>query len=396
MRILLYAGKGGVGKTSVAAATGVVAARQGLKTLIMSLDPAHSLSDVFDLDISLMSKSRGKPNNLAPNLWIQELDIYEEILENWGEFHSYLSQLFATTGVDDVLAEELAVMPGMEEISALLHINRYFNNKMYDLIILDCAPTAESLRFISLPQTLDWYMKKIFRLERNLVKIARPVAKRFYDVPLPEDRMFDSIERMHQRLHGADTLLTDPATTSVRLVCNPEKMVLRETQRAFMSFRLNGLSIDGVVINRILPSKDQSQFLGHWADVQSKYLDMAKEFFQPVPIFTAPLGNDEILGVDALGDFGQGIFGNTDPSQVLYQRQSMDFIRDDGCCCVKLHMPFAQKQDIDLAKVGDELIIRVGNIKRSIILPRAFAALEPTGAKLTNDELLVNLGETDD
>lgn len=396
MRILLYAGKGGVGKTSVAAATGVVAARQGLKTLIMSLDPAHSLSDVFDLDISLMSKNKGKPNQLDDNLWIQELDIHEEIVNHWGEVHKYLSQLLATSGVDDVLAEELAVLPGMEEVSALLHVNRYYNQETYDLVILDCAPTAESLRFISLPQTLDWYMNKVFRLERNIMKIARPVAKRIYDVPLPEDRMFDSIERMHQRLHGADSLLTNPDTTSVRLVCNPEKMVLRETQRAFMSFRLNGLSIDGVIINRILPTEDQGSFLGRWADVQSKYLDMAKEFFQPVPIFTAPLGGDEILGVDALGGFGQEIFGDTDPAKVLYHRQALDFVKEDDACSVKLHMPFAQKQEIDLAKVGDELIVRVGNIKRSIIMPRAFAALEPTGANLSNDELVIKLGECHD
>ncbi len=393
MRILLYAGKGGVGKTSVAAATGVVAARRGQKTLVMSLDPAHSLSDVFDLDISLMDKNKGKPNEVAENLWIQELDIHEEIVDHWGEVHKYLSQLLATTGVDDVLAEELAVLPGMEEVSALLHINRYYNQEAYDLVILDCAPTAESLRFISLPQTLDWYMSKVFRLERNIVKLARPVAKRFYDVPLPEDRMFDSIERMHQRLHGADNLLTNMETTSVRLVCNPEKMVLRETQRAFMSFRLNGLAIDGVIINRILPQDAQSDFFGHWANVQNKYLDMAREFFQPVPLFMAPLGEDEVLGVEALGRFGDQIFGQIDPSKVLYRRQSIDFIRKDGRCSVKLHMPFAQKQEIDLAKIGDELIVRVGNIKRSIILPRAFAALEPTGASLTNDELMIKLGE---
>jgi len=232
MRILLYAGKGGVGKTSIAAATGIITAGRGMKTMVMSLDPAHSLSDGFDLDRSLMDKNRGIPIPVADRLWIQELDVQEEITRSWGEVHKYLSLLLNTSGIEDILAEELAILPGMEEISALFYVNQYVKRCEYDLIILDCAPTAESVRFVSIPRTLEWYMRKVFRLQRRLVGYVRPMAKKLADIPLPHDQYFANIENLFDRLKGVDLLLTDPEVTSVRLVTNPEKMVLRETPRA--------------------------------------------------------------------------------------------------------------------------------------------------------------------
>ena len=253
MRIIFFAGKGGVGKTSVAAATGIRTAEMGQKTIIMSLDVAHSLSDIFDLDRDLLDQNRGRPFNVNKNLWIQELDISEEMERNWGDIHRYLSTLFKTTGLDTILAEELAILPGMEEISLLLYINSYARKKKYDVIILDCAPTGESLRFISIPTTLEWYMKKIFKVEKRILKVARPVAKKVYDLPLPGDDYFDAIEYLFERLRGVEQLLADPEITSVRLVTNPEKIVLKETQRAFMYFCLYKMNIDGIIVNRILP-----------------------------------------------------------------------------------------------------------------------------------------------
>ena len=197
MRILLYAGKGGVGKTCVAGATGIITSQMGLNTLVMSLDPAHSLSDAFDLDLKLMDKNRGQPIEAGKGLWVQELDVHQEINRYWSEVHSYISVLLNTSGIDDVLAEELAVFPGMEELSALLYINKYVNEQTYDLIILDCAPTAESIRFISMPTALEWYMKKVFRLERRLFGFVRPMARRMVDIPLPEDEYFANIESLY-------------------------------------------------------------------------------------------------------------------------------------------------------------------------------------------------------
>jgi len=392
LRVLLYAGKGGVGKTCVAGATGIICARRGLKTLVMSLDPAHSLSDAFDLDLSLMDKNRGQRIQVRENLWIQELDVHEEIGNYWGEVHSYISLLLNTSGIDDVLAEELAVFPGMEELSALLYINKYVNEGSYDLIILDCAPTAESIRFISMPTALEWYMKKIFRLERKIFGIVRPVARRVVDIPLPEDEYFANIESLYTRLRGVDRLLTDPEVTSVRLVTNPEKMVLRETQRAFMFFSLHQTSIDAIVINRVFPAQVDDNYLKVWGRNQQKYMELAETYFYPLPIFKAPLYDSEILGYEKLLKFGERLYGGEDPAQIFFKQRPYQFAKIDGHSVVKLHLPFVTKKEIDLSKIGDELIIKIGNFKKNIVLPRAYALLEPNRARLEEDHLLIEFG----
>jgi len=253
VRIIFFAGKGGVGKTSVAAATGIKVAEMGRKTMLMSLDVAHSLSDIFDLERDLLDKNKGAPVKVCENLWIQEMDIQEEIEKNWGDIHKYLSLLLNTTGIDDVLAEELAILPGMEEVSLLLYINRYAREKEFDVILLDCAPTGESLRFISIPTTLEWYINKIFKMEKTIAKYIRPFASRIYDVPIPDNDYFDAIEFLFSRLRGVDEILLDHDTTSVRLITNPEKIVLKETQRIYMYFCLYRMNIDSIIMNRILP-----------------------------------------------------------------------------------------------------------------------------------------------
>ena len=392
MRMMLYAGKGGVGKTCVAGATGIITARRGLKTLVMSLDPAHSLSDAFDLDRSLMDKNRGQPIQASDNLWVQELDVHEEINNYWSEVHSYISLLLNTSGIDDVLAEELAVLPGMEELSALLYINKYVRDQLYDVIVLDCAPTAESIRFISMPTALEWYMKKVFRLERKIFGYVRPVARRMVDIPLPEDEYFANIESLYIRLKGVDQLLTDPETTSVRLVTNPEKMVLRETQRAFMFFSLHQTCIDAIIINRVFPSGIDEDYVKVWGNNQQKYLDLAETYFNPLPIFKAPLYDSEILGYQKLLEFGENLYGGEDPTQIFFKQKPYQFAKMDGRSVVKLHLPFITKKEIDLSKIGDELIIKIGNFKKNIVLPRAYAVLEPRKARLEEDYLLIEFG----
>ena len=392
MRIILYAGKGGVGKTCVAGATGIITARMGLKTLVMSLDPAHSLSDAFDLDRALMDKNRGQPIETGKGLWIQELDAHEEINNYWSEVHGYISLLLNTSGIDDVLAEELAVFPGMEELSALLYINKYANDKTYDLIILDCAPTAESIRFISMPTALEWYMKKVFRLERKIFGVVRPVARRMVDIPLPEDEYFANIESLYNRLNGVDRLLTDSEVTSVRLVTNPEKMVLRETQRAFMFFSLHHTSIDAIIINRVFPSGLDHEYLQVWGKNQQKHMDLAETYFYPLPIFKAPLYDSEILGYEKLLEFGEELYQGEDPTRIFFKQKPYEFLKKDGQSLIKLHLPFVSKKEIDLSKIGDELIIKIGNFKKNIVLPRAYALLEPQGARLEEDHLWIDFG----
>ncbi len=389
MRIIFFAGKGGVGKTSVAAATGIKAAQSGNRTLVMSLDVAHSLVDIFDLDRGLVDKNRGQPIKVRNNLWIQELDIQEEIEKNWGDIHKYLSTLLNTTGLDEILAEELAILPGMEEVSLLLYINRYVRTKKFDVILLDCAPTGESLRFISIPTTLEWYIKKIFKMERTIARYARPIAKRIYDVPLPGEDYFDAIELLFQRLQGVDEILVDPKTTTVRLVTNPEKIVLKETQRAFMYFSLYKMSTDAIIMNRILPQSIHDDYFEDWRVRQAEYIRQAETYFSPIPLFPVNLFRGEILGTDRLASLAQEIYGDRDPLERFFDGEPYSLVKVNGKYQLTIKLPFIEKKDVDLNKISDELIIRVGGFKRHILLPRQVAASKSVSAKLDGADLSV-------
>lgn len=390
MRIIFFAGKGGVGKTSVAAATGIKAAEMGRKTVIMSLDIAHSLMDIFDLKKNLLDQNLGKPVKVSQNLWIQELDIQEEIQQNWGEIHSYLAELLSKTGLDDILAEELAILPGMEEVSLLLYINRYVRESQFDVIILDCAPTGESIRFISIPTTLDWYMKKVFKFERSLAKMVRPLAKRVYDIPIPGDDYFGAIADLFERLRGVDKILVDPDITSVRLVTNPEKIVLKETQRALMYFSLYKMNIDGIMMNRIIPDDVADAYFSAWKKNQKYYMGKAETFFSPIPIFSAPLFQEEVLGYDRLRVLADRIYEGENPLDRLFDGQPYELVKSDGGYQMKIKLPFVEKKQVDLNKSSDELIIRLGAFKRHLLLPRQVAAAVSVHATLKENVLYID------
>ncbi len=389
MRIIFFAGKGGVGKTSVAAATGIKAAQAGRRTLVMSLDVAHSLADIFDLERELIDQNRGKPIKVGKNLWIQELDIQEEIEKNWGDIHKYLSTLLNTTGLDEILAEELAILPGMEEVSLLLYINSYVRTNKFDVILLDCAPTGESLRFISIPTTLEWYIKKIFKMERTIARYARPIAKRLYDVPLPDEDYFDAVEYLFQRLHGVDEILADTKTTTVRLVTNPEKIVLKETQRAFMYFCLYKMSTDAIIMNRILPKSINDAYFDDWRERQAEYIRQAETYFSPIPLFPVNLFRGEILGRESLTSLADQIYGDRDPLERFFEGEPYTLVKADGKYRLKIKLPFVQKKDVDLNKIADELIIRVGSFKRHILLPRQVGASKSVSATLDGADLSI-------
>ncbi|MGM0663688.1 MAG: ArsA family ATPase [Thermodesulfobacteriota bacterium] len=389
MRIIFFAGKGGVGKTSVAAATGIKAAQAGRRTLVMSLDVAHSLADIFDLERGLIDQNRGKPIKVGKNLWIQELDIQEEIEKNWGDIHKYLSTLLNTTGLDEILAEELAILPGMEEVSLLLYINSYVRTNKFDVILLDCAPTGESLRFISIPTTLEWYIKKIFKMERTIARYARPIAKRLYDVPLPDEDYFDAVEYLFQRLHGVDEILADTKTTTVRLVTNPEKIVLKETQRAFMYFCLYKMSTDAIIMNRILPKSINDAYFDDWRERQAEYIRQAETYFSPIPLFPVNLFRGEILGRESLTSLADQIYGDRDPLERFFEGEPYTLVKADGKYRLKIKLPFVQKKDVDLNKIADELIIRVGSFKRHILLPRQVGASKSVSATLDGADLSI-------
>src|SRR5580700_1456209 len=296
MRILLFSGKGGVGKTSLAAATGLQLSRLGYRTLVMSVDPAHSLADSFDIETGLFHGKTGDPLQIDGHLSIHEVNIQKEIKRHWREISSYVISVLRTTGISDVEAEELAILPGMEELSAMMYVNQFRREDRYDVIVLDCAPTAESMRFVSMPTTLEWYMKHIFPFQRGLLKAVRPLANRVSPVELPTDRYFGNIKDLFARLDGIAELLEDPKTTSVRLVTNPEKMVLRETQRAFVYFSLHGLTIDSIIANRVLPAEVMDTWFNEWHRSQEEVLREIEDYFAPVPVKRVPLFAREVLG----------------------------------------------------------------------------------------------------
>ncbi len=394
MRILLFSGKGGVGKTSLAAATGVKLAELGYRTLVMSIDSAHSLADSFDLDIDLFHIQTSDPFPIQDGLSILELNIQKEVKRHWREISSYVISVLRTTGINDVEAEELAILPGMEELSAMMYINEYRREKRYDVIVLDAAPTAESMRFISMPTTLDWYMKHIFPFQRTLLKAVRPIANRVAPFELPTDSYFANIRNLFEKLEGIDELMEDPHVTSVRLITNPEKMVLRETQRAFVYFSLHGLTIDTVIVNRVLPREITDTWFNEWHSSQDNVLRELDEYFAPVPVRRVPLFAHEVLGKRRLRELAKVLYSEReDPSAVTQTEKPYAFGKRNGRYEVRLRLPFATKGEIGLFKKGDELVVEVGTLRRHIGLPRSMAALVPAGAKLENRLLTVEMKE---
>ncbi len=393
MRILLYTGKGGVGKTTVAAATGLSLAGRGLRTLVMSVDPAHSLADAFDLQGGLTDRHHGEPVPVADRLFIQEVDVTEEISRHWKDISGYITALLAVTGVEEVLAEELAIFPGMEEVSALLYVNQYAREKSYDALILDCAPTGESLRFVSLPPTLDWYMRKLFRLERSLLKVARPVAERVTDLPLPPDRYFDNVQSLASKLDGVDTLLKDPRITTVRLVTNAEKIVIRETQRAFMYFGLYGFTVDAVIVNRLLPDGISDPFFRKWRKTQEEFLREAHRYFDPVPIWTLPLRDDQVVGRADLLALGQDLYKGRDPVASYRIDPPYRFAKKGGSYQLTLELPFVAREEIQLAVASGDLVVTIGNVRHHVPIPRTLSGLVPAGARVDERRLVVRFSK---
>jgi arsenite-transporting ATPase len=394
MRILLFSGKGGVGKTSLAAATGIELARLGYRTLVMSVDPAHSLADAFDLETSLFHGRTGDPLSIRDKLAIHEVNIQKEIKRHWREISSYVSSVLRATGINDVEAEELAILPGMEELSAMMYVNQFRRENRYDVIVLDCAPTAESMRFVSMPTTLEWYMKHIFPFQRGLLKAVRPIANRVAPFELPTDNYFANIQDLFGRLDGIGELLEDPKVTSVRLVTNPERMVLRETQRAFVYFSLHGLAVDGVIVNRVLPARVTDEYFAEWRASQGRVLDEIESYFAPVPVKRVPLFTHEVLGRERLEELARALYGSgEDPAAVIRTEAPYTFSKVNDRYEVRLNLPFAAKGEIGLFKKGDELVVEIGTLRRHIGLPTSMAALSPGRAKLENKVLTVEMKE---
>jgi arsenite-transporting ATPase len=394
MRVLLFSGKGGVGKTSLAAATGVQLARLGYRTLVMSVDPAHSLADSFDLEGTLFDPKTGEPCPINDHLSIFEVNIQVELKRHWKDISRYIVSVLRTSGIGNVEAEELAILPGMEELSALMYVNQYRRENNYEVIVLDCAPTAESLRFVSMPTTLEWYMKHIFPWQRGIVKAVRPIANRVSPVELPSDSYFDNLQSLANRVDGVAELLEDPKITSVRLVTNAEKMVVRETQRAFVYFSLHGLTVDQVLVNRVLPDTVTDPYFVDWRATQTRMLKEIDDYFSPVPVRRVPLFMREVLGIDGLEELAATLYApKEDPAAVTRHAAPYTFNKVDSHYEVRVRLPFATKGEVGLFKKGGELVVQVGNLRRHVGLPASMIALSPTRAKLENQILTVEMRE---
>jgi arsenite-transporting ATPase len=381
MRTILYTGKGGVGKTTVSAATALRSAQRGHRTLVMSTDMAHSLAD------SLGTPLGSEPTLVAENLWGQEINVLDDIRKYWGEVQGYLAGLLITRGFDDVVADELAVLPGMEELCSLMHLNEKSKQGLYDVIICDMAPTAESVRLLSLPDIIDWYVQKVMTLSKTAGGIFNPILKTA--MILPESSVIGAIQELLSKIDGLKDQLSDPKQTSIRLVLNPEKMVIKEAQRAFTYLNLFGYNTDLVVSNRILPLSLEGSFFHRWREQQNHYRDEVTAAFTPVPILEVPLMEQEIVGLEMLGRIADALFPETDPAEVLYSGQPHRIYKENGNFYFEMALPFVDKTAFTLLKKGEELIVEVGNVRRDIILPRALAHLQPGGATLENGILKV-------
>ncbi|UJF35570.1 ArsA family ATPase [Paenibacillus hexagrammi] len=389
MRIIFYTGKGGVGKTSIAAATAVNLAGQNKRTLILSTDAAHSLADSLNVPIG------PDPVLISPNLWAQEVSSLRETENNWGAVQGWLTKLLDKAQLKDVTTEEMLVFPGMEELFNLLQIRKHALSGQYDVLVVDCAPTGETLRLLSYPNVLNWWLEKIFPHERRLIKLVRPVARVVNKLELPSDDVLDSIETFVRSLEDLQRIVLDPEKASVRLVLNPEKMVLSEAKRAFTYLNLFGFNTDAVIVNRVLPDEAGEGFFAHWMELQRKYEDEIRMNFQPLPILKAPMLQEEVIGPSVLSKLAHLIFADRDPSDIFYRGRTELIREEKGEMLLELTIPFVDKADLDLTQTGDELTIAAGAYKRKVILPRPLLGRQIIGAKFADERLIIRFSTRD-
>lgn len=353
----------------------------------MSTDPAHSLADSFAMPI------KSEPTPLTENLWGLEIDPFREIEENWATVKDYLSTLFASQGVDDIVAEELSILPGMDELFSLLKIRQFYERDAYDVIVVDCAPTGATLRLLHFPDMIGWYMRRLFHVERKVVGTIRRFTDEIFSVPLPGDEVYDTVERLYKRVGDMKAVLADPKITSIRLVLNPEKMVIEETRRAYTYLNLFGFVCDAVIANKVLPEEVTDEYFAEWKASQQRYLEEVEASFGALPIFKVRLYEREVVGIDALRQMANDLYGDRDPTEHFADSKPMRIVKRGKDYWLELHLPFTEKGEIQLMRKGDELIIRVGTIKRHLVLPHILAKQEPKGAKLENGILQVRFGK---
>jgi arsenite-transporting ATPase len=381
-RTILYTGKGGVGKTSVAACTARRCAAAGLRTLIISTDPAHSLSESLDAELG------GEPTEVDDHLWGQEVKAQEEMERHWSGVQEWLGEMFIERGVDRISAEELTVPPGMDELFSLLRLQAHNGSGRWDAIVVDCAPTGETLRLLSFPDVARWWIEKVFPYEKQILAAARPLARSLLDISLPSSAVFDDVQRLSQNLIAMNEILRDRSRCSIRLVMNPDKMVIGEAMRTFTYLNLYGYLTDAVIVNRLFPA-GVGDYFAAWRRVQEEHLELVHSAFAPVPVLTAPFFEQEVIGTEMLDRLAESLFADSDPAGVLYEGITQQLDLDEDGARLRLTLPFASKGDISLKKIGLELIVGVDGQRRTIMLPPALAGFRPSAATFEDGALEV-------
>lgn len=386
MRVLLFTGKGGVGKTTTAAATALRCADAGLRTIVLSTDPAHSLADAFDRDLG------DHPVEVTAGLWGQQFDTQARMEDTWADIQAWLLEVFEWAGVAAIEAEELSVIPGLDEIFSLSDIKGYADSGEWDVVVVDCAPTAETLRLLSLPEIMGWYMDRVFPMSRKLNRVVSPLLGRVGGLPTPGDDVFGSAARFYEQLDGVRELLCDTTTTSVRLVVNPERLVVAEARRTHTYLSLFGYQVDAVVANRLLPEAVTDPWFDEWRVRHSEHLSAIETGFAPLPILRAELAPGELVGVDALRGFAETLYGDVDPAAILHEGAPLEVRKRGKGYDLLLDLPFADKDDLDLGRRDDELLISVGGYRRAMVLPDSLRRRSVTGARLRDGQLQVSFG----
>jgi arsenite/tail-anchored protein-transporting ATPase len=382
-RILLFTGKGGVGKTTASAATALRCADAGLRTLALSTDPAHSLGDAFDTPLGPLVVP------VAENLWAQQLDAQDRMEDAWDEIQRYLVEVFRWAGVEGLEAEELSVVPGLDEVFALSDIKEHATRGDWDVLVVDCAPTAETIRLLSLPDVLGRYMERVFPAGRRLNRVVSPVLARVTSLPVADDGVWAATERFHQRLVGVRELLSDGLCASVRLVVNPERMVIAEARRTHTYLSLFGYHVDAVIANRVLPDEVSDPWFARWKAAHAEHLASIDRGFAPVPVLRVPLQPTEQVGPDALRHFADALYGDEDPTARFGHREPMRVRRDGACMVLEIDLPFSDRDELELGRAGDELLVRVGPYRRAVLLPDTLRRRSVTSARLRAGRLAV-------
>lgn len=382
-RTILYTGKGGVGKTSVAAATARRCAAAGARTLVISTDPAHSLADVLDAPVE------GRPTKIGKRLHAQQVQAQDEMEQHWSAVSEWMGTLLMERGTDRIAAEELTVPPGGDELFSLLVLKSHVESGEYDVIVVDCAPTGETLRLLSFPDAARWWLDKVLGKEQSMLSAARPLARMFLDLQLPDEKVVNEVQKLVGNLVAMHELLRDAQRVSMRLVMTPDRMVVAEAMRTFTYLNLYGYLTDAVIVNRVFPDELAEGYFGAWHAVQREQLELVGTGFSPVPVLRAPYFAQEVIGTDRLDELADAIFADHEPAAVLHDRLTQELSVDNGRAQLRLDLPFATKGDVKLKKIGLELIVRVDGHKRTIVLPGALAGYKPTSATLEEGALTV-------